>query len=98
MDLDALIPIFGILLVMIPVTGVTLVLTLRLAVKPFVETLADALRDSRPVPADDRVVAQLEDLRHQLDSLSREVQALRSNTALARSLPGERALSIGTEV
>ena len=41
-----LIPIFGIFLVMIPVAGLTLTLTLRFAGKPFVETLAQALRES----------------------------------------------------
>lgn len=44
--IDDLIPIFGILLAMIPVAGLTLGLTLRLAVKPFVETLAAAVRDA----------------------------------------------------
>jgi hypothetical protein len=46
MDLSNLVPIFGILLAMIPVAGLTLTLTLRFAVKPFVGTLAQALRES----------------------------------------------------
>jgi len=87
MALDSLIPIFGILLVMIPVAGLTLVLTLRLAVRPFVETLADALRDSRPMLGDDVSSGQLEELRRQMESLTREVRALRSGTDTDRSLP-----------
>ena len=46
MDLTMLIPIFGILLVMIPVAGLTFALTLRLAVRPFVETLAKEMKGS----------------------------------------------------
>ena len=35
MGLDVLVPIFGILVVLVPVTGLTAVFTLRLGGKPF---------------------------------------------------------------
>ena len=65
MDLRMLIPIFGILLVMIPVAGLTFGLTLRLAVKPFVETLARALRESRHSTDPDQILL----LREEVESL-----------------------------
>lgn len=74
MDLGLLIPIFGILLIMIPVAGLTLGLTLRLAVKPFVETLANAMREGRP----DELAVEIVTLREEVESVTREVQALRS--------------------
>lgn len=46
MDLRMLIPIFGIMLVMIPVAGLTLTLTVRFALRPLVDSLAAAIRDS----------------------------------------------------
>jgi hypothetical protein len=70
MDLRLLLPIVAILLVMIPLAGLTFGLTLRLAVRPFVETIADALRDlQHPVET-----GQLQD---QLATLEREVLTLR---------------------
>ncbi len=82
MDLRMLIPIFGILLVMIPVAGLTFGLTLRLAVKPFVETLAKALRDSGH-SADPSHLLQL---REEIESLTREVRELRAAQDFDRKL------------
>ena len=96
MDFNQLIPIFGILLVMIPVAGLTLVLTLRLAVKPFVETLADALRDSPVLGGGDDVAEQLDEVRHQLALLSREVRELRSAADFDRALPSAGSPKAGS--
>ncbi len=83
MDVALLIPIFGILLVMIPVAGLTLGLTLRLAVKPFVETLADALRESKDP---DELAAEVLTLRHQLETVTHELRELRSAQEFDRKL------------
>lgn len=76
--IDDLIPIFGILLVMIPVAGLTLGLTLRLAVKPFVETLAAAVREAGGRGVDSGELAAL------VASLQEEVEALRQDAAEIR--------------
>ena len=85
MGLEVLIPIMGILLVMIPVAGLTLALTLRFAVRPMVETLAKALRESN-APRDDQLVAQLTLLQDEVDVLSREVHELQSARDFDRKL------------
>ena len=82
MDLRMLIPIFGILLVMIPVAGLTFGLTLRLAVKPFVETLARALRES----GHSSDPGQLLLLREEIESLAAEVRELRTAQEFDRKL------------
>ena len=76
MGLDFLVPIFGILLVLVPVTGVTAVFTLRYGGKPFVETLARELRGagSLPEPETDR---RIQDLTEQVELLTAEVERLR---------------------
>jgi len=85
---DVLIPIMGILLVMIPVAGLTLALTLRLAVRPMVETLAKALGATRD-PIDEGVVAsQLALLQDEVESLSNEVRELRRAQDFDRKLLG----------
>jgi len=90
---EVLIPIMGILLVMIPVAGVTFALTLRLAVRPMVETLAKALRESRGPGADDALVAQIALLQDEVESLAEEVRGLRSAQDFDRKLLGARESS-----
>ena len=92
MDLEMLIPIFGILLVMIPVAGVTLTLTLRLAGKPFVETLAQALRESGSLGGGSD--PQIEALCEQVESLTAEVQRLGEAQQFDRELLTERTVPI----
>jgi len=87
MDLTFLIPIFGILLVMIPVAGLTMILTMRFALKPFVETLAKVLRDpAAETPPDLRL--QIQDLNEQIQDLSQEVRSLREARDFDRKLLG----------
>ncbi|MGD2067358.1 MAG: hypothetical protein PVI57_01635 [Gemmatimonadota bacterium] len=91
MELQFLIPIFGILLVMIPVAGVTFALTLRFAVRPFVQTLASALRESGAMGADR---TQIVALARAVESLEAEVERLREAQAFDRELlspPGKSA-------
>mgnify|MGYP001195279728 CR=1 FL=1 len=73
MDLRMLIPIFGILLVMIPVAGLTFAMTLRFAVKPFVETLAQALRESGRGGASDFQIEALLNEAQMLVELAAEI-------------------------
>lgn len=88
---EVLIPLMGILLVMIPVAGVTFALTLRFAVRPMVETLAKALAESKGTVGGDALVAQIALLQEEVESLSHEVRELRSTSEFDRKLLSERA-------
>ncbi len=92
MDLYMLIPIFGILLVMIPVAGLTLTLTLRFAIKPFVEALARALRESGRLGGGSN--PQIEALSEQVESLMAEVQRLGEAQRFDKELLTERTVPI----
>ena len=85
MDLRFVIPIMGILLVMIPVTGLTLILTMRYAMKPFVETLAKALKDAGFASSAELQV-QIEDLSEQVQLLGGELSKLRQGQDFDREL------------
>jgi hypothetical protein len=85
MGIEVLIPIMGILLVMIPVAGLTLALTLRLAVRPMVETIAKAMRESSG-PGSDQLAAQLAALQDEMEGVAREVRGLRSAQEFDRKL------------
>lgn len=85
MGLDFLVPIFGILVVLVPVIGLTTVLTLRYGGKPFIETLARELRGlghGRPPQLD----GQVEALTEQVEALTREVQRLQAAQAFDQKL------------
>lgn len=90
MEFELLIPIFGILLIMIPVAGLTFGLTLRLAVKPFVETLARALRESGHSPGADQLSEQLLLLREEFETLTNEVRELRRTQEFDQKLLASR--------
>jgi hypothetical protein len=83
MGIDVLIPIMGILLVMIPVAGLTLGLTVRHAVRPMVETIAKAMRETR---GSDQLTVQIAALQDEVESLSLEVRELRSAQDFDRKL------------
>jgi hypothetical protein len=97
MDLRMLVPIFGILLVMIPVAGVTFGLTLRLAVKPFVETLAKALRESGSGVDAHQLTEQVSMLQEELGTLAHEIRELKSAQDFDRQLMASPAESAPTE-
>lgn len=85
--LEFLIPIFGILLVLIPVTGLTLVFTSRLALKPLVETLARAMRESGFTPSPEARL-EIQELSTRIEALTAEVERLREMQDFDRKLAG----------
>jgi hypothetical protein len=76
MGLDFLVPIFGILVVLVPITGLTAVLTLKYGGKPFLETLARELRGAGGMHAPG-LEHRIEELTEQVDALTSEVERLR---------------------
>lgn len=82
MGLDFLVPIFGILLLLVPITGLTAILTLRLGGKPFVETLAQHMKGSGGPELEHRVA----ELTEQVETLSAEVHELRAAHAFDQKL------------
>lgn len=77
MDLRMLIPVMGILLVMIPVAGLTLTLLVRFALKPLVESLAQAIRDSGMSRGAVLGREDMLQLTEQVQALTEEVERLR---------------------
>jgi hypothetical protein len=76
MGFEFLIPIFGILIVLVPIIGATTILTLRYGLKPFVETLAAEMRGSGYAGSVE-LQAQIEDLSEQIATMSGELHRLR---------------------
>jgi hypothetical protein len=93
--MEILVPIMGILIVLVPVTGLTAVLTLRLGGKPFIETLAREMkgvghgRGSEPG-------LQLDELAERVDALTLELHELRAAQAFDRKLVQGRSPSAET--
>lgn len=85
--MDILIPIIAIIsTIFIPVTGVMLILVSRFALKPMVETLSQALRDSRqPDPAG---MLQIQELTDRVFDLTEEVRRLQEAQDFDRKLLG----------
>ena len=75
MDLGPLIAVFGILLVMIPVAGLTMILTARLAFGPMAETVARAIREARGATAPETAV-QLRELTEEVRLLGEQLERL----------------------
>jgi hypothetical protein len=94
--MDVLIPILAIFSIFfVPITGVMLILVSKYALKPMVETLSQALRDSRqPDPAS---LVQIQDLMDQVETLTAEVRRLQEVQEFDRKLlaTGERRESGG---
>ena len=89
MGLDFLVPIFGILVVLVPVTGLTAILTLRFGGKPFIETLARELGSGKDTGGTELEI-KLADLTDQLDALTHEVRELRAAQAFDQRLLASR--------
>ena len=94
MGVEVLIPLLAIFSVLlVPILGLTVILTTRFALKPLAETLAKALRESgQGSSAEGRL--QLQDLSEQVQALTEEVQRLREAQEFDRTLLAART---GTE-
>jgi hypothetical protein len=76
-----LIPIFGILLVMIPVAGYT--------VSQVAKSLAKTRRESEPSAEIEKLTAQIAFLQEEVETLSHEVKELKSAQEFDRKLLGK---------
>ena len=86
-EMEWLIPIFGIMLVMIPVAGLTVGLVAK--------TLAKVRRDSiDPAPAEG-LAAQVARLQDEVEALTAEVRELEAAQDFDRKLLGDRAAREG---
>ena len=91
MGLDFLFPVFGILLFLVPVTGLTVILTAKFATKPIVEALLQ-LRSGQGYAGPSEIQAQLQDLSESFETLTAEVHRLREAQAFDRKLLEERTV------
>lgn len=95
MGLDFLVPIFGILLVLVPVTGLTVILTARFATKPIVQALMQ-LRGQPPGGAvPEQLQLQIQDLNESMEALTAEVHRLREAQAFDRKLLEQKTTGAG---
>ena len=88
--MEILIPIIAIIsLFFVPITGVMLILVSRYALKPMVETLSAALRDSRQ--PDVASLMRIHALTDQIEELTEEVRRLQAGQEF------DRLLEVGSE-
>ncbi len=90
MDLEPLIPIFGMMIVLVPVTGLTVVLTAKYVTEPIVAALT-RLRGGQGYGASGDLHAQVQDLSEQVEVLTGELRRLKEAQAFDRRLLQERA-------
>ncbi len=90
MGLEFLVPIFGILIVLVPVTGLTVVLTAKFATKPIVQAITE-LRSGQGYAGPAEMQLQIQDLSESVEALTAEVQRLREAESFDRKLLQERA-------
>jgi len=93
MGFEPLIPIFGILIVLVPIIGLTTVLTLRFGLKPFVESLAKELRGSGLGSPPSAWQIQVQDMQEQIEALTGEVRRLREARDFDARLLEQRGIS-----
>jgi hypothetical protein len=92
MGIEVLIPLFAIFsVILVPVLGLTVILTTRFALKPLAETIANALRESGYVDRE-ATPGQLRDLTEQVQALSDEVHRLREVQEFDRKLLETRSM------
>jgi len=90
MNFEFLIPIFGIMIVLVPVTGLTVVLTAKFATRPIVQALTE-LRGGQGYAGPAEIRMQIQDLSESVEALATEVQRLREAQTFDRKLLEERA-------
>lgn len=86
--MEVLIPIFGIMLVMIPVTGVTVSLVAR--------SLSKVRRDSLEGEQTGHLAARVAQLQDEVEALSTEVRELKAAQEFDRKLLGSESRKAGT--
>jgi hypothetical protein len=94
MGLDFLVPIFGIMIVLVPVTGLTVVLTAKFATKPIVEALTQ-LRSGQGYGTPGDLQLQIQDLAEQVEVLTSELHGIKDAQAFDQKLLQERAAQKG---
>jgi len=94
--LDFLIPVFGILLVMIPVLGITTILTLRWGLMPFMERLAMEMK-ATGFGAPAGLERQVEELSRELSEVTAELRRLQEAQEFDRRLLESRTDASGAE-
>jgi hypothetical protein len=86
MGIEVLIPIVAIISVLlIPILGITVILTTRFALRPLAETLASALRESGLSPGSARP-EEIRELSEQVQTLAQEVRRLQEVQDFDRKL------------
>jgi hypothetical protein len=86
MGIEVLIPLLAVFSIFfIPITGLMLILTTRFALKPLVETLARALKESGHGSSPD-VLNHMRALSDQVETLATEVKQLREAQEFDRKL------------
>ena len=94
--MDLLIPIIIMISIfLIPATGLMMILVSRFALKPLVETLSQALRESREPDA--ASLAQIHELTERLYDLTEEVRRLQEARDFDRQLLEGRGVDEGDE-
>lgn len=97
MGIEVLIPLLAVFSIFfIPIAGLTFILTTRFALKPLVETLARALRESGQGSSPD-LYLRLQDLTETVDALRSEVQGLREVQDFDKKLLGPMQERVGKE-
>ena len=89
MDLEPLIPIFGMMIVLVPVAGLTAVLTAKYVTEPIVKAFAQ-LKGGPAYGASGDLQVQVQDLSEQVEVLTGELRRLKEAQAFDRSLLEER--------
>ena len=86
MGIEILIPLLAVFSIFfIPITGLMFILTSRFALKPLVETLAKALRESGQGASPD-LLAQLHDISEKVESMGSEIERPRDAHEFDRKL------------
>lgn len=89
--MEALIPLLAVFSIFfIPIAGLMLILTSKYALKPLVETLAKALRESGQ-GATDPPSWQMQELTEQIQALTEEVRQLKEIGDFNRKLLGSES-------
>lgn len=85
MENEFLVAIFGILLFLVPITGLTVVMTAKYATKPIVDALSQ-LRGGQGYSGSNELRLQIQDLSETVEVLTAEVHRLREAQAFDHKL------------